>query len=230
MRLKVFISGPYSGDVEGNVANHVQKVDELLDEGFAPYTLLLFHYANKRPYEDWLILAMEWLRACDALLRLPGESPGADNEVARAKELGIPVFNSMKELVDWRTVRDGKVKHTFTVEVNGVPTDLSDATRLLTEEITKLISETNDMLGDLETKAAKRGYKLGPSYEDHISLHDLDSSLCREVRTRVERIYDLMRSDSEQPIFIDGNSWFSAGTVFRRDWMSSTHECELWGY
>ena len=43
-------------------------------------------------YERWLEYDMEWLTACDALVRLPGESKGADREVARAKELGIEVY------------------------------------------------------------------------------------------------------------------------------------------
>jgi len=33
-------------------------------------------------------------------MRLPGESPGADREVALAAELGIPVFYSVEELVE----------------------------------------------------------------------------------------------------------------------------------
>jgi hypothetical protein len=34
----------------------------------------------------------DWLRACDVLLRLPGESSGADREAALAREFGIAVF------------------------------------------------------------------------------------------------------------------------------------------
>jgi hypothetical protein len=35
---------------------------------------------------------------CDAILRLPGESAGADEEVKLAKELGKPVFYSIVDL------------------------------------------------------------------------------------------------------------------------------------
>ena len=35
---------------------------------------------------------------CDAVLRMPGTSKGADGDVRRANELGIPVFSSVSEL------------------------------------------------------------------------------------------------------------------------------------
>lgn len=36
----------------------------------------------------------------EGVLRLPGESLGADLEVARAEEQGVPVFKSIADLVD----------------------------------------------------------------------------------------------------------------------------------
>jgi hypothetical protein len=38
------------------------------------------------------------LQHCDAVLRLPGESTGADNDVRIAHERGIPVYHSIDEL------------------------------------------------------------------------------------------------------------------------------------
>jgi hypothetical protein len=38
------------------------------------------------------------LHHCDAVLRLPGESTGADNDVRIAHELGIPVYTSIDEV------------------------------------------------------------------------------------------------------------------------------------
>jgi hypothetical protein len=43
-------------------------------------------------YEEWMELDFVYVRAAYALLRLPGESPGADREVALARSLGRPVF------------------------------------------------------------------------------------------------------------------------------------------
>ena len=39
------------------------------------------------------------LQHCDAVLRLPGESKGADQDVAIARERGLPVYHSIEELV-----------------------------------------------------------------------------------------------------------------------------------
>lgn len=38
------------------------------------------------------------LERCDAVLRLPGESPGADREVHYAISLGKPVYYGLEEL------------------------------------------------------------------------------------------------------------------------------------
>jgi hypothetical protein len=38
------------------------------------------------------------LQHCDAVLRLPGESRGADQDVAIARRRGIPVYSSLEEI------------------------------------------------------------------------------------------------------------------------------------
>ena len=38
------------------------------------------------------------LQHCDGVLRLPGDSNGADQDVAIARERGIPVWHSVEEL------------------------------------------------------------------------------------------------------------------------------------
>lgn len=42
--------------------------------------------------------AQRLLARCDAVLRLPGASTGADQDVAIAQERGIPVFHSLDEV------------------------------------------------------------------------------------------------------------------------------------
>lgn len=46
-------------------------------------------------HADWLSVDKAWVAAADAVLRLPGESKGADEEVAFAKSAHIPVFHSI---------------------------------------------------------------------------------------------------------------------------------------
>jgi hypothetical protein len=44
--------------------------------------------------------AQRLLQHCDAVLRLPGESTGADQDVAIARERGLPVFHRLDELLE----------------------------------------------------------------------------------------------------------------------------------
>lgn len=101
--IKVYIASPYSkGDVAINVRRQIDAADELMNNGFAPFWPVHSHFhhlVHPRPYQDWIDVDLTWIDVCDCLLRLDGESPGADGEVARANELGIPVFYSIEELL-----------------------------------------------------------------------------------------------------------------------------------
>jgi hypothetical protein len=68
---------------------------------FLPHLFAFWHTIHPHAREEWIELDLAWLARCDALLRVPGESPGADLEVRRAGELGIPVFGSIAELDAW---------------------------------------------------------------------------------------------------------------------------------
>lgn len=100
---KVFVSSPYTiGDTALNVKTQIDAGNELINLGFAPFLPLLSHFqhmAHPQPYEKWLQLDMQWLYVCDCVLRLPGESSGADKEVEMAELLDIPVYYSIEELV-----------------------------------------------------------------------------------------------------------------------------------
>ena len=101
--IKIFVSSPYTkGDAAENVRVQLDAFKFLLSEGFMPFAPLLLHfYAIVHPisYDDCMTYCFEWLESCDYLLRLDGESRGADMEVAKARELGIPVFYSFCELL-----------------------------------------------------------------------------------------------------------------------------------
>ena len=103
--VKVYIASPYTlGDVAVNVKQQLDTVDELMNKGFAPFAPLYSHFqhmAHPRPYQDWVKIDLEWVKVCDCLLRLDGESKGADGEVNYAKELGLPVFYSIDELCQY---------------------------------------------------------------------------------------------------------------------------------
>lgn len=55
--------------------------------------------ADGIPYETWIDHSLELVRRCDCLLRLEGESRGADLEEAEANLCGMPVYRSVDEAV-----------------------------------------------------------------------------------------------------------------------------------
>jgi hypothetical protein len=102
-KIKVYIASPYSiGDQAINVKMQIDMADQLMTLGFAPFVPLLSHFQHMihpRPYQDWVDIDLEWVKACDCVLRLPGESKGADGEVALAGELSMPVFYEIRDMV-----------------------------------------------------------------------------------------------------------------------------------
>ena len=100
----VYIASPYTvGDVEENVGKQLKAADVLMNYKICPVVPLYSHFQNElypRDYEDWMEIDIEKLRRCDALLRLPGESKGADKEVKFAKEHGIDVFYNMQDCIN----------------------------------------------------------------------------------------------------------------------------------
>lgn len=100
---KVYIASPYTiGDVAVNVKRQIDCANELINLGFAPFVPLYSHFqhmVHPQPYETWVNLDLEWVGVCDCLLRLDGESKGADGEVKRAIYLGKPVYYSIGELL-----------------------------------------------------------------------------------------------------------------------------------
>ena len=112
--IYVYIASPYTkGDVAINVRNSFLVADEMITHGFCPFPPLyshFWHFLSPKPYETWLELDKLWVKACDCLLRMPGESSGADGEVEFAETNDIPVFYSVEELV--RKKRSLQIKKT----------------------------------------------------------------------------------------------------------------------
>lgn len=100
--LKVYIAGPYSRpDPDNNVWEAIHAGDRVRALGHIPFIPHLSHFWEKQKhheYEFWMEYDMEWLKVCDCVLRLPGESSGADREVKWAQEHGLPILYSVEEL------------------------------------------------------------------------------------------------------------------------------------
>jgi len=107
----VYLAGPITlGDPEDNAAQADRAMAALMSLGVAVINPMLTMWAGAastggvtpRPeahgvfasfsHETWVRTSLALVSRCDAVVRLPGESKGADAEVEHARQLGIPVF------------------------------------------------------------------------------------------------------------------------------------------
>ena len=114
--LLVLICGPYysgtGGDPARIAANRARLEAQALpiwQRGHLPMlgewlALPIIEAAGGRTPGDAVFSAYQYpvahrlIERCDVLLRLPGDSRGADMDVARARELGLPVCLDIAEL------------------------------------------------------------------------------------------------------------------------------------
>ena len=99
---KIYISGPFTGNMEENTKRAINAAEQMLKAGMHPIVPHLYGYwdiIHKHSYDEWLNEGLFWVTECDALLRLPGNSLGADKEVDLAEQEGIPVFYSISEVL-----------------------------------------------------------------------------------------------------------------------------------
>jgi len=100
--MRVYVSAPYTnGDTVWNVRRAIDAGDKLVEMGhfpFIPHLSHFWHYVSPKSWEQWLEIDRAFIPVCDAVLRLTGESKGADIEVEEAKKLGIPIYYSLDEL------------------------------------------------------------------------------------------------------------------------------------
>lgn len=112
MIARIYIAGPYThGDTAINVRNAYSAANQLADLGFAPFVPHATHFWHMlfpRPYEFWLDLDNQFLPLCQAVLRIPGPSTGADKEVRLAERIGVPVFTNIEALVKYFESGDSK--------------------------------------------------------------------------------------------------------------------------
>lgn len=112
---RVYIAGPISkGDMLKNIQQSDAAFVALVSAGFAPLNPMWsvfaggiyrtwdkdgWHYVAEASavgslnltHEQWLGIDLPWVKVADGVLRLPGESTGADREVAHAINNAIPV-------------------------------------------------------------------------------------------------------------------------------------------
>jgi hypothetical protein len=115
-KLRVYVAGPITkGDLQHNIEQARVAGRALMAAGFAPMVPHLTCFMgpdnvpealpNGTKAEDWYGIDLPWVAVCDAVVRLPGESVGADKETELATRLGIPVYHSVENLIAAPPVR-----------------------------------------------------------------------------------------------------------------------------
>lgn len=115
-RMIILIAGPYrsgTGDDPHKMAENLRRLEEaswpIFNKGHIPMigewvALPIWHTAGGKQVGDALYDAIlhptagRLIERCDAILRLPGESKGADNDVRLAHERGIPVYYALDDI------------------------------------------------------------------------------------------------------------------------------------
>jgi hypothetical protein len=112
--IKVYVAGKYSDDnvlgVLDNIARGIQLCKDLFLMGYAPFCPWFDHQfvlqmnesdrgsLTVKKFHDY---SMAWLEVSDCVLVIPRRietSKGVQSEIARAKELNIPVYYSVEEM------------------------------------------------------------------------------------------------------------------------------------
>lgn len=95
LRPFIYVAGPISKDPFGCVAQAASVFQPLRAKGWVPFLpqwSVIHQMVDPVEYEDWMSYDEEVIRHCKALVRLAGESPGAEREVRFAQSLHIPVY------------------------------------------------------------------------------------------------------------------------------------------
>lgn len=115
-RVIVYVSGPLESgpySVNENVRRALQAAEWLWADGYLPHVPhLTTTWDAFSPHDRryWLELDLAWVKVSGAVLRLPGASPGAQEECELAEKLGIPVVEL--NVAGWesrlREIREGR--------------------------------------------------------------------------------------------------------------------------
>lgn len=109
---RIYVAGAYSAnnviDVLNNMRRGMRLSTEVMLAGFAPFCpwldynfQLQLRGSESLSVNDYYQYSMAWLEASDGVLLVPGweNSKGTTAEIARAKELRIPIFFTLNQMV-----------------------------------------------------------------------------------------------------------------------------------
>lgn len=110
MRKIIYLAGPMAlGNMADNIGQAWAAAERLRDAGFTPITPQDNFFGSivgkRRSHAEWLDIDKPLVLASTAVLRLPGESKGADMEVVWAMEARIPIYETYDDGIE-RLIRD----------------------------------------------------------------------------------------------------------------------------
>lgn len=116
--MLIFIAGPVRSGTNGDDALIKQNLDamtrvaaEVFEKGHTPVigewlAMPLAESAGSKKIGDEISqvflypVAHRLIQHCDAILRLPGDSAGADNDVRIGRERGLTIYSAVDEIPD----------------------------------------------------------------------------------------------------------------------------------
>lgn len=106
--MNIYVSGRYSAadheGIEENILEAKKFAVDIWNAGHAAFCPHLntqhFERLCKVSHEKYLDFDMKMLLICDAIFMVPGweDSKGANAELARAKEIGLPIYYDISEI------------------------------------------------------------------------------------------------------------------------------------
>jgi hypothetical protein len=132
LRPLIYIAGPMAlGSMADNIRQAWEAAEKLRDAGFSPIvphdSFFNSITGKRRSHAEWLEIDKPMVLASAAVLRLPGESVGADQEVEWARENGKSVWFDVDALVQWGSL--------FALDYNGVVRSLELGHKILAEGV-----------------------------------------------------------------------------------------------
>jgi hypothetical protein len=93
----LYLAGPYTRpDPIVNTNAAIRLATKLFERHLfiphVPHLTLLWHMVTPRPIDFWYLLDTHHLSICQAVMRLPGDSTGADREMEAAYDFGLEVI------------------------------------------------------------------------------------------------------------------------------------------
>lgn len=119
---RVYVAGAYSADNVLDVLRNIGRGEEfcanLFGMGFAPFcpwhdkSYVMTHWREEFTVQQFYDYSIAWLEVSDAMILVPGweDSKGTLKEIEIAKELGIPVFENICDLVGWDKIVSDDVR------------------------------------------------------------------------------------------------------------------------